>query len=87
MENLKTKSKRATVAVGSDALVRRSLSFQPYEIELMQEALNVMRHAELSKCPWEKQPDGGYYYTKNRRIRQIEFIERSITRQLSEPNT
>ena len=82
MSNENTASK----GVGSDALVRRSLSFQPYEIELMQEALNDMRHAELSKCRWEKQPDGQYYYTKNRRIRQIEFIERSIRRQLSEPN-
>jgi hypothetical protein len=63
---------------------RRSMSFQPYEIELIQQALSVFRSEELSKCPWEKQPDGQYYYTKNRRVRQIDFIERSIKRQLTD---
>jgi hypothetical protein len=68
-------------------LVRLSLSFQPYEVEIIKEALNRMRYEKLSRCPWVKQDNGGYYYQPSKEVKRIQFVENSIKRQLSEPNS
>lgn len=74
-------------ALSCDALVRRSLSFQPYEIDLILKGLAALRDVEHRSCKWEKQEHSNqYYYTPNATVKRIAFIERSITRQLSAPN-
>lgn len=83
----KTSEKSPAASVGSGALVRRSLSFQPYEIELILKGLAALRDVEHHSCKWEKQGGSNqYYYTPNAAVKRIAFIERSIARQLSTPN-
>ena len=65
----------------SDAPV--SLSFQPYEVKIIKEALESLASTELSRGAWEKQKCGQYYYLPSREVKRIRFIERSIERQLS----
>jgi hypothetical protein len=63
-------------------LIKHNLSFQKYEIDLILAGLKELKYKEHSNCKWEMQPSGNYYYTPNRKVKQIEFIERSIGRQL-----
>ena len=67
-------------------IVRLSLSFQPYEVDLILDALNQVRHQKLTRCPWVKQEGGGYGWTPSREVKRLRFVENSIRRQLSEPN-
>lgn len=64
-------------------LVQLSLDFQPYEVEIIKEALERMRHEKLSRCPWVKQDSGGYNYQPSKEVKRIKFVENSIKRQLS----
>jgi hypothetical protein len=92
MPNNKSLPEPETVAqqdTGGDCvprLVRLSLSFQPYEVELILDALSQVRHQKLTRCPWVKQEGGGYGWTPSREVRRLRFVENSIRRQLSEPN-
>jgi hypothetical protein len=60
-----------------------SLEFQLYEVEIIKEALERMRHEKLSRCPWVKQESGGYNYQPSKEVKRIQFVENSIKRQLS----
>jgi hypothetical protein len=80
-----TELKSGTASAGSDSsdLLCFSLSFQKYEIDLISEGLAQLVMKEYSDhCKWEEQPNGGYFYTPNKKVRQIRFIQRSINRQL-----
>lgn len=70
----------------SDKTKRHTLDFQQYEIDILREALKLAKRKEQSeRCKWEWQ-DGSrmYYYTPNRQVKRIEFILRSIDRQLAQ---
>lgn len=86
MSELPENSENPQKAVAQPPLVRLSLSFQPYEVELILDALNQVRHQKLTRCPWVKQEGGGYGWTPSREVRRLRFVENSIRRQLSEPN-
>jgi hypothetical protein len=64
------------------ALKGHTLGFQGYEVAILQDALYELKQKEYRSCKWEKQETGQFYYTPNRKVKQIEFIARSITRQL-----
>ena len=83
---MKTQLTPTLAAVDQPRLVRLSLSFQPYEVEIITEALNRMRYEKLSRCPWVQLESGGYYYQPSKEVKRIQFVENSIKRQLSEPN-
>lgn len=67
-------------------LTRLSLSFQQYEVDLILNVLNETRYRKLSRCPWVKQESGGYGWKPSREVKQLQFIEKSIRRQLSDLN-
>lgn len=56
------------------------IEFQQYEIEIILQGLAFS--LEKSGRKWERQPSGDFYYTDNKRSKQIKFIEKSIKRQL-----
>lgn len=56
-----------------------TIEFQPYELQLIQEGLKLLK--EKSGRVWERQPNGDFNYTPNKRSKQIDFVSKSITRQ------
>lgn len=72
------------IFINEEKLPTISLSFQQYEIDNILKALQNEINLEHKNCKWEKQPSGQWYYTPNRKIRQLEFTINSIKRQLNQ---
>lgn len=59
------------------------LEFQQYEIDNIIKALQGEIQLEYRSCKWQWQEDFGfYYYTPNKRVKQLEFTIHSIVRQM-----
>ena len=64
---------------------KKALIFQPYEIEIILGALKLAKIDEWKRCKWEKQEGSqNYWYTPNKQTKRIQFVERSIARQLKD---
>lgn len=59
------------------------LEFQEYEIEnLLQSLRTEIQKEQRDHCKWEQQKAlGMWWYTPNRRVKQLEFTLNSILRQ------
>lgn len=60
-----------------------NLEFQLQETETLIEGLEALRNEAYKSCKWEMQESGHYYYTPNKKVKQIEFTIKSIKRQLN----
>lgn len=86
MEQNINKTKSAETAIESSRLVRIPLDFQAYEIELIQESLELLYSKLQKSCKWERQPSGRFYYTPNKALKRVKFVRKSIRRQLDSFN-
>ncbi len=59
------------------------LEFQKYEIDNILMALRTeIQHEQHDHCEWEFQKDiNQFYYTPNKKVKQLEFTIHSILRQ------
>ena len=63
---------------------KHNLEFQGYEINLIRQSLELLKDKEYREhCKWELQSFGFYYYTDNKKVKQINFVLNSINRQLN----